>query len=134
LHLPELTNGMGQAVLETFEVRLGGDDPAANIFLELHPDETTTKSRAEHEAIAWALVHGGEAVVFVTEDKGATYTSLAELGRARVCHPFDLWLELLEEDLLSQQEFHDLCLAVWNKDQGLKRIPDRVRDRFPSST
>jgi len=50
----EATNEQGQTVFETFQVTLGGGDPAETIFLGLHPDEASTTDLAEHEAIAWA--------------------------------------------------------------------------------
>lgn len=130
--LLETTNEKGQTLFETFQVTLGAKDPAERILLDLHPDETATTNRAEHEAIAWALVHGPDSV-FVTADKRASLTALAELGRGRVCHPFDLWLELLDADLVTGQQFDELCHATLRGDQGLKRMPARVERRFSSS-
>lgn len=127
--LIEAKNEEGETVFSTFEVGVGADDPAEGIFLELHPDETSRLDRAEREAIAWALVHGTKAV-FVTLDLRACFTALAELGRARVCHPLDLWLELLDARLLTKQQFGELCHATHLKDQGLERMPDRVRERM----
>lgn len=114
---------------ETIRVLLGNDDPAAQILVELHGEEKTTINQAEREAIAWALVHGQDAV-FVTTDKRATVTALAELGRERVAHPFDLWLDLLDREMLSPTDFRALCELTRRKDQGLERMPDRVQKRL----
>lgn len=124
------TNEQGQRIFETFQVMVEKEDPAGRILLELHTDETTTTNMAEREAIAWALTHGHSAV-FVTADKRASLTALAELGRSRVCHPFDLWLELLDAALISGSGFQELCEATRKKDLGLERMPGRVRERFP---
>jgi len=73
--------------------RLSYAGPPASCWSPARLDTGRETNRAEHEAIAWALIHGPESV-FVTADKRASLTALAELGRGRVCHPFDLWLEL----------------------------------------
>lgn len=113
----------------TVRVLIGSNDPAAQVFLELHGEEKTTVNQAEREAIAWALTHEPEAI-FVTTDRRATVTALAELGRERVAHPFDLWLYLLDRELLSSTDFRSLCEFTRRKDQGLERMPDRVKKRL----
>lgn len=113
----------------TVRVLIGSDDPAAQILLELHGEEKTTTNQAEREAIAWALVHGQDAV-FVTADQRATVTALAELGRGRVAHPFDLWLDLLDREMLNPTDFRSLCEATRRNDQGLERMPNRVKKRL----
>lgn len=110
-------------------VAVGGDDPAGRHLLELHGEEKTTTNLAEREAIAWALVHE-PAAVFVTMDRRATVTALAELGRKRVAHPFDLWLDLLDRRMLTLSDFEDLCERTRRNDQGLERMPARVRRRL----
>lgn len=117
-------------LVEEFSVEIGDDDPAAEILLELHGSENTRLDLAEREAISWAQVHGASAggqAVFVTSDQRATVTALAELGRGRVAHPFDLWLDLLRQGRIGRSQFEKLCEATRNKDQGLERMPTRVR-------
>jgi len=125
LELLELTRPDGSRLVEVFEVLLEGDDAAGQVFTELHREERTTLNEAEREAIAWALVHDSEAV-FVTADKRAALIALAELGRERVAHPFDLWLELRDGGGVAAEAFQSLCTATRNADQGLERMPDRV--------
>lgn len=117
-------------VIEAFDLLIGSDDPAAAIFLELHGEEATATDQAERESIAWALVHGDDAV-FVLEDKRAALTALAELGRSRVAHSLDLWIELLEEGAITPDAFQRLCERTKGRDNGLNRMPMRVVDRFP---
>lgn len=130
LRLLEALNGNGEKIFEVFTVQVGGDDPAGEIFLELHSDVTVTKDKAEREAISWAQVHGPEAV-FVTWDKRASLSALAELGRGRVAHSFDVWLELEHLDRVSTDQFRELCERTRNHDRdGLERMPGRVTERF----
>lgn len=117
----------GERLIEVIKVRLGNDDPAGAILLELHGEEATTTNLAEREAIAWSLVHGKDAV-FVTYDSRAAITALAELGIGKVAHPFDLWMTLLGEDMILPVEFKDLCERSRNKGPKLRRIPTRVTD------
>lgn len=124
-----LRNPDGGSLIDVFEVIVSGSDPAGTVFLALHPDETSSLDRAECEAIAWALTRSDDAV-FVTEDTRAALTALAELGRARVAHPFDLWIDLLEENAVSTEEFRQLCHRTQRKDQGLPRMPDRAEEHF----
>lgn len=123
----------GEALVSTFQILTDWSDPAGRIFLELHGEETTTKSRAERESIAWMLTHD-EHGVFVTADKSAAITALAELGHTRVAHPFDLWIHLLEANAVSGQEFQALCERSHGKDQRLVRMPDRATRLFPGYT
>lgn len=64
--------------------------------------------------------------MFVTADTRAALTALAELGRMRVAHPFDLWLHLREQGVLATSAFKALCQRTKRRDQGLERMPDRV--------
>jgi hypothetical protein len=66
----------------------------------------------------------------LTADKRASLTALAELGRSRVAHPFDLWIELLEHEAISLADFEHLCRRTKNHDSGLRRMPGRVASRF----
>ena len=129
LDLLEARNDAGEDVFEVFTVLLEGDDSAGEILLDLHGQSRSTTNLAEREAIAWALVHGRDAI-FVTEDKRAALTALAELGRGRVAHPFDLWLHLADQGQLEPGQLEILCERTKSKDQGLERMPGRVRERF----
>ncbi len=72
--------------------------------------------------------------MFVVFDKRATVLALAELGRRRVGHAFDLWIELEAKGLISGECFQRLCEATKSKDKGLKRMPARVlRPKNPQS-
>ena len=127
--LLELTRTDGSAVIAVVGVRLGIDDPAARILADLHPDEAATLNLAEHESIAWAAVHGRDAIL-VTSDRRAALTALAELGRGRVAHPFDLWLHLKQNRGLDGNDFRALCERTHRGDQGLRRMPTRVSDEW----
>lgn len=120
----------GRSVVEAFDFLVGGDDAAGEIFLALHGEEETVTNRAERESIAWALAHAEDAVL-VLEDKRAALTALAELGRARVAHSFDLWIDLFEAGVVTATEFQDLCERTRRRDSGLNRMPERVASRFP---
>lgn len=119
----------GHRLFEIFEILLDGEDPAAAIFLELHREAETSVNRAEREAIAWALARADDAV-FVTEDKLAALIALAELGRTRVAHPFDLWIELREADAVTPADFKRLCDRTKGRDQRLPRMPGRAKRHF----
>jgi hypothetical protein len=114
-----------QEVIGSFEIFHGTGDPAAGILAELHGGSESTDDLAERESIAWALTHDPDAVL-VTGDKRAALTALAELGRGRVAHPFELWIELLEAELIDRDGFEELCRWTKNADQGLTRTPGRV--------
>lgn len=115
----------GEKLIESFEIQLGTADPAERILMELHDEASSTVNLAEQQAIAWAQTHADDAVL-VTADKRAAMIALAELGRSRVAHPFDLWIHLLEAEALALSEFRALCNRTRGKDQGLPRMPDRV--------
>lgn len=119
----------GSKVITVVNVTFGIDDPAAQVLTDLHPDEFATIDLAEHESIAWAAAHGGDAIL-VTSDRRATVTALAELGMGRVAHPFDLWLHLKRNRGLNDRDFHLLCESTRKGDQGLRRMPARVSELF----
>jgi hypothetical protein len=101
------------------------DDPAADVlYKHLRKGHIDDGSLAEHEAVAWALVHEVEAV-FVSCDQHAVLTALAELGRGRVAHPFDFWQYLRDAGLLSAAEFDSLCTKTLAADGALPGIPWR---------
>lgn len=114
-----------EPLVAVFEIRVGSNDPAEQVLIELHPDTSSTTNLAEYESIAWAQEHGLDAV-FVCADKRASLTALAELGRGRVAHPFDLWLDLRERSWLSLPAFERLCRMTREHDQGLPRMPRRI--------
>jgi hypothetical protein len=109
--------------IRTFDVQVPSD--AARILYEhlSHPSGTAT-NLAENQAIAWALTERQEAVL-VTVDKRAAMLALAELGRGRVAHAFDLWIELRQNDLISNDQFQHLCNATRAADQSLNSLPVR---------
>jgi len=114
-------------IVATFEIRLGSGDPAEQVLIELRPDTMSTADLAEHESIAWAQVHGLDAI-FVCADRRAALTALAELGKGRVAHPFDVWLDLRKRGWLNPGVFERLCQLTLKHDQGLPRMPARVQD------
>lgn len=116
------------APCEVFSITMG--TPAWNLLYTLRLPSAGTADLAEHEAIAWALLERPDAV-FVTSDKGAAALALAELGRGRVAHTFDLWLHLLEERLVSAIEFQQLCESTQRRGTGLPRMPERCTVRYP---
>lgn len=127
------TRAGDQPIVATFEIQLGGIDPAEQVLIELHPDTSSTADLAEHESLAWAQVHGLDAV-FVCVDRRAALTALAELGRERVAHPFDVWLDLLQKGWLRHEAFKRLCDLNRKHDQGLPRMPGRVSKVLSRST
>jgi len=74
------------------------------------------------------LSHRSDAV-FVTQDRRAAMLALAELGRSRVAHPFDLWLHLQDRDLIRRAEFKELCRRTVTADTGLPGVPWRLLSR-----
>lgn len=116
-----------QPVIATFKILLGAGDPAEVVLGELHPDVSSTTNLAEHESIAWALAHGSD-TVFVSADKRAVLIALAELGRHRVAHAFDVWIDLKQRGWLSSETFSHLCELTHKHDQGLPRLPSRVAE------
>lgn len=122
-----------ETLVEVFGVPYGSEDPAHQILLELQGEVGMTDNLAERESIAWALTHGRDSV-FVTLDQRAALTALAELGRGRVAHPFDLWLDLLERQVVDRGGFEMLCEWTKTSDQGLERMPGRIRSLLPTGT
>lgn len=112
-------------------VEHGASDPAAEILVELHGESGTTTNLAEREAIAWCLARDSSGV-FVTYDKRAALTALAELGRGRVAHGFDVWLDLLDLGWIRRGQFDTLCKLSRKNDPGLERMPGRVTARMSS--
>ncbi|MBM3301126.1 MAG: hypothetical protein FJY85_14365 [Deltaproteobacteria bacterium] len=61
----------------------------------------------------------------VTQDKHAAMLALAELGRGRVCHVYELWEKLLWHGHLTQQQFEDVMGAASKRDRSIPAIPWR---------
>mgnify|MGYP001765908661 CR=1 FL=1 len=110
------------SVIRVIEI-LTDTDAARVLYEHLRKDQVVASDDlAEHEAIAWALTSGEEAIL-VTMDRRAALTALAELGRGRVAHAFELWTHLFEAGRIVQDEFVELCRHTLAKDQGLPGIP-----------
>jgi len=112
-------------IFRTCEIAVGSE--AADILyghLRL-PREPIAKE-AEYQAIAWAMTERKDAVL-VTLDKRAAMLALAELGRGRVAHAFDLWLHLRDGGLITETQFAAICEATRRNDHGLPDIPLRCK-------
>ena len=119
----------GKRVIDVIRVPLGSQ--AAHIlYHHLGRGSDDTEDRAERQAIAWAIAVDTDSV-FVTHDKRAALTALAELGRCRVAHTFDLWMHLRASGRLAADQFDQLCERTARRDDGLPGVPWRVR---PSDT
>lgn len=100
---------------------------AQMVYGHLRPEEAQAKrDLGEDEAIALCALELTE-VMFVTMDKGASYQALVELGPGRVSSPFDLWLELRDEALITPAEFEKLCDKTASGDSGIVGVPKRLR-------
>lgn len=108
-----------------FEVEVGSE-AADVLYTHLRAGSSGTADLAEHQGIAWALTEAMEAC-FVSRDKRALSIALAELGLGRVAHAFDLWIHLRDNELVTQDEFNELCKRTLNADQGLPGLPIRCR-------
>jgi hypothetical protein len=111
--------------IATFDIQMGSR-ASEILYTHLRQPAMTSANLAEHQAIAWALEERDEAIL-VTVDKRAAITALAELGRTRVAHAFDLWIELRERGLISPEQFASLCEATRRGDQGLPGLPIRCQ-------
>jgi hypothetical protein len=101
--------------------------PAAEILLNyLRRSEThATRDLGEDESIAYCMTDGPE-TVFVTLDKQAAFTALAELGPGRVATPFDLWAWLVEQRLITNEDRQQLDSDTLRNDVRLPGIPRRL--------
>lgn len=107
-----------------FNIMIGA--PAFDIvYNHLRPTASrATANLAEHQAIAWIISERQDGI-FVTGDKKAAFLALAELGRGRVAHPHDLWLQLRDQSLVDQAQFDGLCQTTCRSDQSA--VPLRCR-------
>jgi hypothetical protein len=111
--------------IEAFSIQFG-TEAFSLLYTHLAQPAGTNTDLAENQSIAWALAEQRNAVL-VTVDKRASVLALAELGRYRVAHAFDLWLKLRESRLLSENQFKALCMATLKSDQSLNNMPLRCQ-------
>jgi hypothetical protein len=116
----------GAAIIESFTVTVGST-AGTILYTHLRTGSGGSANLAEHQSIAWALTDPVGDSVLVTQDKLAALLALAELGRGRVCHPYELWEQLLSKGLLTQQQFQDLMGAASRRDKSIPAIPWRLQ-------
>lgn len=117
---------LGAGPLEIVAIEMG-TAASDTLYGHLRDAVTDDKHLAEHEAIAWAM-HVGRDAVFVAYDKGALVQALAELGRCRAAHACDLWLWLREQGYVNADQFDALCEKTRKSNHPEKR-PLRTIDR-----
>jgi hypothetical protein len=120
----------GASVITVFDVLL--PSRAGSILYEhLRKGISESANLAEHQSIAWMLTERVGDLVFVAEDKHAAFLALAELGRCRVCHLFELWDHFRSEGLLNDSQYQGLMNRTLNRAKGgmkgLPGIPWRFR-------
>jgi len=112
----------GGPVIDTFEVRVGS--PAGRILYEhLRKGHRGSADLAEHESIAWALTIEEATAILVTSDKHAAFLALAELGRCRVCHPYEFSRHLFSQHRISENQYKALMERTSKADQSIPEIP-----------
>lgn len=79
----------------------------------------------EHESIAWCHTEDPDGV-FVTMDKGALMLASAELGPSRVATPFDLWLDLMDSNLIDRPTCEWLANETAKPLRPMVRVPTRL--------
>ncbi len=122
--------GTSPSPFSVFSVRMDSD--AANVlYNHLRQPSTSDKNLAEHQSIAWALSECPEAVL-VAGDKRAAFLALAELGSGGAAHPSEFWLHLLDEGLINDGEFQDLCARTSKGEQC--PVPLRCQNRPSRAT
>ncbi len=114
----------GAAIITSFTVTVGSE-AGAILYDHLRTGTGGTANLAEHESIAWALTDSDGDSVLVTRDKHAAMLALAELGRGRVCHPYDLFERLRSQGYLTQQQFEVLMNSTSRNDPSIP-IPWRL--------
>ena len=117
----------GAEVISSFTVTVRS--PAGTILYNHLRTSGATANLAEHESIAWALADpAGKDSILVTRDKLAAMLALAELGRGRVCHPYEFFEYLFNNGYLTGQQFNDLVETTRKGDQSIP-IPWRNQNR-----
>lgn len=114
----------GAAIITSFTVTVSSM-AGTILYTHLRTGSGGTANLAEHEGIAWALTDPVGDSVLVTQDKLAAMLALAELGRGRVRHPYELWEEMLSQGHLTQRQFEDLMNATSRSDKSIPAIPWR---------
>jgi hypothetical protein len=109
---------------------LMGSNAADVLYKHLRQPSASDKNLAEHQSVAWALSQCPEAVL-VARDKRAAFLALAELGRGGAAHPSELWLHLLDEGLITEAQFQNLCARTSQGEQC--PIPLRCQSRSPGA-
>ncbi len=96
------------------------------LYSHLRKNTGGSANLAEHQSIAWLLDSRHRDAVLVTQDKFSAFLALAELGRSRVCHPFELWHHLFTAGRLSREQYRDLMERTLRRgSQGLPGFPWR---------
>jgi hypothetical protein len=122
--LAVMSGATGTAIIASFTVTVGSE--AGNIlYNHLRTRTGGTANLAEHESIAWALTDASSDSVIVSRRKHAAMLALSELGRGRVCHPYELFEHLLSRGHLTQQQFDDLMNVTRRSDQSIP-VPWRL--------
>jgi hypothetical protein len=116
----------GEPIFSTFRV-LSGTEAFTILYSHLRVNHGGTANLAENESIAWALTDSTGESVFVTQDKHAALLALAELGRGKVCHPYELWEALLSSNVIDREQFTALMNAVCSRDKSIPDTPWRLR-------
>ena len=125
--LAATSGATGPAVITSFTVKV--DSEAGRILYEhLRSGTGGTAGLAECESIAWALTHPDQDSILVTRDKHAAMLALAELGRGRVCHAYELFEYLYSRGSLTQQKFKDLLEFTSKRDKSIP-VPLRLSPR-----
>ena len=123
--LSVVSESSGDTAIGTFQV--GVASPAGNmLYAHLRKDVRGTADLAEHQSIVWALLEAPDAVL-VTRDKHAALLALSELGKCRVCHPYELWSHLHEADRITAAQYRALLDRSAREDTSLPGIPWRLR-------
>lgn len=91
-----------------------------------------SKMRFLDQYLAWALRIQNEAAdIAIVCDGNRSHQrfamkALAELGRGRVAHCFDLWLDLFQREWLNLAELAQLCEITRKQDKSNIRLPGRI--------
>jgi hypothetical protein len=115
--------GSSANAIGSFSIEIGSQG-ASILYEHLGRASDSPTDLAEHESIVWALTERTDAIL-VTVDKKAAMLALAELGCGRVAHAFDLWLDLRDNHLVTDNQFAKLCQDTLRSDQGIKSMPLR---------
>lgn len=115
----------GENSIGTFQVGVAGE-AGAMLYSHLRRDVSGTVNLAEHQSIVWAHLEAPDAIL-VTQDKRAAVLALSELGRCRVCHPFELWSDLHKIGRITADQYQSLLDRTAREDRGLPGVPWRFR-------